>query len=84
MRSLWQKVDKVIQWFKEIYRRGKVQKLGVPVMTSLKEARMTDLAKVDSLKRSAFRTTKKGSFKSPRANHVLNLIDISHLSTDIS
>ena len=38
MRSVWQKVDKVIQWFKEIYYSGKVQKLGVPVMTSLREA----------------------------------------------
>lgn len=36
------------------------------MMTSLREARMTGVARVDTLKGSTFITTKKGSIKSPR------------------
>lgn len=35
-------------------------------MTSLREARMTGVARVDTLKGSTIITTKKGSIKSPR------------------
>lgn len=57
MRSLWQKVNKII--FNDSIIDGKTQKLSVPV----KEAKTTGVARVEMQKGFAFITTKKESMK---------------------